>query len=165
MTVTENTSTDTDAGRRDAAPRSRKRVNWFAAFWRWHFYGAVLVIPVLLVLTTTGLTYMYRAQIDAWTHPGVLTVTAPDGAERLPLSQQEDAVREAFPDRDILSVVDHTGDRSTVFVTTDSDNNSNNDGGGRAATSMSTPTAARSPVTSRRPAWSRTGPNASTAPC
>lgn len=120
MTVTENTSAD--AEQRDVGtPPTRARVNWFAAFWRWHFYGAVLVIPVLLVLTTSGLTYMYRAQIDAWTHPGVLTVTAPDGAERLPLSQQEDAVRESFPDRDILSIVDNTDDRSTVFVTADGD--------------------------------------------
>ncbi|MGJ3509182.1 PepSY-associated TM helix domain-containing protein [Enemella sp. A6] len=116
MTATQTMSPD--AERRDAsAPSDRKRVNWFAAFWRWHFYGSVLVIPVLLVLAVTGLTYMYRAQVDAWTHPGVLTVAAPEGAERLPLSQQEEVVREAFPERNILSLVDHTGERATVFVT------------------------------------------------
>lgn len=113
MTVTENITSET---RGFSTPTVRKQVNWFAAFWRWHFYGAVLVIPVLLILTTTGLTYMYRAQIDAWTHPGVLTVTA-EGTERIPLSQQEDAVRDAYPDRTILSAIDHTGDRATVFVT------------------------------------------------
>ena len=80
-------------------------------------YGAIIVIPVLLILATTGLTYLYRAQVDAWTHPGVLTVDVPPKAERLPLSEQEDAVRHAYPDRTILSVTDNTGDRATVFVT------------------------------------------------
>ncbi|MBN9207694.1 MAG: PepSY domain-containing protein [Microbacterium ginsengisoli] len=95
----------------------RRRINWFAAFWRWHFYGSAIVIPVLLVLAITGLTYLYRAQVDALTHPGVLTVSAPAGAERAPLSAQEAAVRAAYPDRHILSVTDNSGDRSTMFVT------------------------------------------------
>lgn len=115
MSVAEQTQPPAEAA--DSAPRARRGTNWFAAFWRWHFYGALLVIPVLLVLATTGLTYLYRAQVDAWTHPGVLTVAVPPGAERLPLSQQEAAVRAAYPDRDIVSVTDHLGDRSTVFVT------------------------------------------------
>ncbi|WP_232679231.1 PepSY domain-containing protein [Nocardioides sp. R-C-SC26] len=97
--------------------RRGKRTNWFAAFWRWHFYGSIIVIPVLLVLTISGMTYMFRAQIDDWTHPGVLTVSAPAGGERLSLAEQEEAVRAAFPDRSILSVTDNLEERATVFVT------------------------------------------------
>ena len=26
----------------------------FGAFWRWHFYASVLVIPILFILATTG---------------------------------------------------------------------------------------------------------------
>lgn len=114
MSVTEPPTASLRSSGRSAV---RRRVNWFAAFWRWHFYGSVLVIPVLLVLTVSGMTYMFRAQVDDWTHPGVLTVTAPAGVERAPLSEQEAVVRTAFPDRDILSVVDHAGERATVFVT------------------------------------------------
>lgn len=98
------------------APRRRK-TNWYGAFWRWHFYGSLIVIPVLFVLAVTGMTYMFRYEVDAFTHPGILAVTVPEGAERQELSAQEEAVREAFPDRPILSVIDHTGERSTVFVT------------------------------------------------
>ena len=116
MTTTEGLAADTPPPSPAPAP-TRGRINWFAAFWRWHFYGAIIVIPVLLILATTGLTYLYRAQVDAWTHPGVLTVDVPPKAERLPLSEQEDAVRHAYPDRTILSVTDNTGDRATVFVT------------------------------------------------
>lgn len=103
------------AARTTAAPK--RPTNWFGAFWRWHFYGSLIVIPVLFALSVSGMTYMFRAQVDAWTHPGVLTVSAPAGAERLPLSEQEAAVRSAFPDREILSATDNSGDRATVFVT------------------------------------------------
>lgn len=98
-------------------PSRPRKVNWFAAFWRWHFYGSIIVIPVLFALAVSGMTYMFRAQVDAWTHPGVLTVSVPAGAERLPLSAQESAVQVQFPDRSILSVTDNSGDRASVFVT------------------------------------------------
>lgn len=116
MTATESVTSERSPLNSSPTP-ARGRINWFAAFWRWHFYGAIIVIPVMLILATTGLTYLYRAQVDAWTHPGVLTVDVPQGATRLPLSKQEAAVRTAYPDRTIVSVTDNLGDRATVFVT------------------------------------------------
>lgn len=104
-------------GQAPSSPTRSPGITWFAGFWRWHFYGAVIVIPVLFVLAVSGTIYLFRAQVDALTHPGVLTVTVPDGAERESLATQEAAVRAAFPDRPILSVVDNTGDRATAFVT------------------------------------------------
>ncbi|WP_285362882.1 PepSY domain-containing protein [Microbacterium sp. LMC-P-041] len=114
MTTIDTASTDTPT--KAPSPRSLK-VNWFGAFWRWHFYGALLVIPVLFVLAVTGMTYLFRAQIDSAMHPGVITVAVPDGAERLPLSAQQQAVTAEFPDRSVVSLFDGLGDRSTVFVT------------------------------------------------
>ena len=116
---------DPHPGDRPASPR-RRRTNWYGALWRWHFYGAILVVPVLFVLAVSGMTYMFRAQVDAFTHPGVLTVSQPAGATRAALSVQEEVVRAAFPDRPILSVVDHVGDRATVFVMQRSDGESVN---------------------------------------
>lgn len=107
------------------AAAGKRRTNWFGAFWRWHFYGSLIVIPVLFALSVSGMAYMFRAQVDAWQHPGVLTVSAPAGVERLPLSDQEAVVREAFPDREILSVTDNSGDRTTVFVTSGEDGTRN----------------------------------------
>ena len=121
MTTTDTESSASPAGASPPAARTaaapKRPTNWFGAFWRWHFYGSLIVIPVLFALSVSGMTYMFRAQVDAWTHPGVLTVSAPAGAERLPLSEQEAAVRSAFPDREILSATDNSGDRATVFVT------------------------------------------------
>ncbi|TFC57494.1 MULTISPECIES: PepSY domain-containing protein [unclassified Cryobacterium] len=108
------------------APIKRRGTNWYAAFWRWHFYGSIIVIPVLFLLAVSGMTYMFRSQVDAFTHPGVLTVTQPQGTVRVPLSAQESVVRAAFPDRTVLSLVDATGDRSTIFVTELVDGSSSN---------------------------------------
>lgn len=99
-----------------SSPARTRRTNWFAAFWRWHFYGSIIVIPVLFALAVTGMIYMFRAQVDSWTHPGVLKVTVADGAQRVALSAQEAAVRTAYPDRAILSVQDGVDDRATLFV-------------------------------------------------
>jgi uncharacterized iron-regulated membrane protein len=104
---------------------SKKKTNWFAAFWRWHFYGSVIVIPIMFILAVTGLTYMYRAQVDALTHPGVLTVAVPVDAERIALSDQQYSVQEAFPERTIASVTDQKGDRATVFSTFDGEESRN----------------------------------------
>lgn len=119
------TATATDLP--ETPPRLRpRRTNWYATFWRWHFYGAIIVIPVLFTLAVSGMIYMFRAQVDDLTHPGILTVSVPEGGDRLPLGQQEAAVREELPDQPILSVVDSSGDRSTVFVTGLEDGTSTN---------------------------------------
>ncbi|RGE22458.1 PepSY domain-containing protein [Leucobacter sp. wl10] len=127
--TTARTGAPADASTGPEAPRTpprRRKTNWYGALWRWHFYGSVLVIPVLFVLAVTGMTYMFRAEVDAFTYPGVLTVNVPEGGERQALSAQEGAVKEAFPDRPILSVVDQRGDRATVFVTALEDGSSVN---------------------------------------
>ncbi|KJQ53179.1 PepSY-associated TM helix domain-containing protein [Microbacterium sp. SA39] len=118
MTTAEAAVQDAPVGaaERPHAPRAR-RINWYGAFWRWHFYGALIVIPTLFVLAVTGMTYLFRAQIDSAMHPGVITVSVPEGGERLPLSEQQDAVLAEYPDRTVMSLFDSLGDRATVFVT------------------------------------------------
>ncbi|WP_084038165.1 PepSY domain-containing protein [Demequina sp. NBRC 110053] len=110
-------STETAAPARDDIPARAvlRRSNWFGAFWRWHFYGSLIVIPVLLTLAVTGLIYLFRAQVDAVMHPGVLQVEVPAGQERLPLSAQEEAVVTEFPEWTVLSVQDSLAGRATVF--------------------------------------------------
>ncbi|GIJ11195.1 PepSY-associated TM helix domain-containing protein [Micromonospora andamanensis] len=109
------------------APAARvRRTNWFAAFWRWHFYGSLIVIPVLFALSVTGMIYMFRDDVDSLTHPGVLKVSVVEGAQRAALSAQEAAVRAEFPDRSILSVQDGIGDRATLFVAAQEDGSTTN---------------------------------------
>lgn len=99
-----------------SAPKRAPR-NWFAAFWRWHFYAALLVIPALLVLSLSGLVMLYKAQIDPLFHPGVIEVSVPAGASRVALSAQQAAVAAAYPKREIVSLTEGSGGTATIFAT------------------------------------------------
>lgn len=64
------------------------RSRWFAPFWRWHFYASFLVIPVLLVLATTGLIYLFRFQLEPLLQPDLMKVSVPANAELRSYDQQ-----------------------------------------------------------------------------
>jgi uncharacterized iron-regulated membrane protein len=34
--------------------------------WRWHFYASLFVMPLVLVLATTGAIYLFKPQLDRW---------------------------------------------------------------------------------------------------
>lgn len=117
MTTTATLKTPTD---QKTAPSTRKSQGnaLFAAFWRWHFYASLIVIPALLVLAVSGLLMLYKAQIDPLFHPGVITIQVPEHGERVPLSRQEAAVEAAYPKRTVVSVTDAQGGTATIFATT-----------------------------------------------
>jgi uncharacterized iron-regulated membrane protein len=47
----------------EAAP---SRPAFYRTIWRWHFYAALFVMPLVLVLATTGAIYLFKPQIDRW---------------------------------------------------------------------------------------------------
>jgi uncharacterized iron-regulated membrane protein len=95
----------------------------FRAFWRWHFYASFLVIPILLVLSVTGLIYLFRFQLEPLLHPDLMTVSAPSGtAIQQPYANQLAAVERAYPDATVVSMSEPREDgRSTVFSVTTED--------------------------------------------
>ncbi|MFC4786451.1 PepSY-associated TM helix domain-containing protein [Nocardioides sp. MAHUQ-72] len=99
-------------------PRSRPGL--FRALWRWHFYASFLVVPVLLVLASTGLVYLLRFQLEPLLHADLMRVEAPSGdIVRKSYAAQEEAVAAAHPDATIVSMREPEGhDGSTVFSTT-----------------------------------------------
>lgn len=38
----------------------------YRAVWRWHFYAGLLCIPFVIVLSLSGLIYLFKPQIEAW---------------------------------------------------------------------------------------------------
>jgi uncharacterized iron-regulated membrane protein/NAD(P)-dependent dehydrogenase (short-subunit alcohol dehydrogenase family) len=38
----------------------------YRTIWRWHFYAALLVVPMVLVLALTGSIYLFKPQLDRW---------------------------------------------------------------------------------------------------
>src|SRR3546814_20015697 len=88
------------------APTNRtSRAGWFRAFWRWHFYASFAVVPILLVLSVTGLIYLLRFQIEPLLNADVMTVEQPADMDfTQPYSVQLAAVERAHPDPTIVSM-------------------------------------------------------------
>ena len=38
----------------------------YRAVWRWHFYAGLLCIPFVIVLSISGLIYLFKPQIEVW---------------------------------------------------------------------------------------------------
>jgi uncharacterized iron-regulated membrane protein len=89
----------------------------FRAVWRWHFFAAFVVVPVLLVLATTGLIYLFRFQVEPLLHADLMRVETPGRhAVAQPYDVQQRAVTGAHPRATIVSMTEprEPGD-STVF--------------------------------------------------
>ena len=79
--MTINTAPSPHAPTSQGRPRRAGRragSGWFRAFWRWHFYASFLVIPVLLVLASTGLIYLFRFQIEPLVNADLMRVEVPN---------------------------------------------------------------------------------------
>jgi len=109
--------TTTPQQARPRATRSTTGGGWFRAFWRWHFYAAFLVVPVLLVLSGTGLVYLLRFQLEPLLHADLMKVDQPAGMDfTQPYDAQLAAVEREYPDATVMSMTEPSGpDRSTVF--------------------------------------------------
>jgi uncharacterized iron-regulated membrane protein len=101
-----------------APARSRSTGSgWFRAVWRWHFFVSLVVVPVLLVLATTGLIYLFRFQLEPLLHPDLMRVDQPAGMDvTQPYAAQQAAVERAYPDETVTSMTEAAGpDRSSVW--------------------------------------------------
>lgn len=46
----------------------------YRTLWRWHFYAAIFVMPLLVVLAITGTIYCFQPQVEPLLYPGRLIV-------------------------------------------------------------------------------------------
>lgn len=105
------------SARPDAPARRVRTGGLFRALWRWHFYASVLVIPVLLVLASTGLVYLLRFQIEPVLHRDLMKVDVPARADRLSYDAQAASVHAAYPESRVVAVLEPAAaDRSTDFT-------------------------------------------------
>ncbi len=98
-----------------AAPMAR-----YAMLWRWHFYAALFVMPLLIVLGITGTIYLYKPQIEAVAYKSQLYVT-PQSSPRLPQQILYEIAQDNTPDGvPILTAEIHNApDRSAQFTYSD----------------------------------------------
>ncbi len=83
----------------------------FRAFWRWHFYSSLLVIPVFLMLSITGLLYLFRFQLEPVLHQELLRVDRPVSPDRVSLEQQLAKVKTQYPQWQVTAATEPRTDR------------------------------------------------------
>jgi uncharacterized iron-regulated membrane protein len=94
---------------------------WFRAVWRWHFFASFLVVPILLLLATTGLIYLFRFQLEPLVNPGPYDVdTHASGGIAQPYVTQLAVVEQELPGSTAVSLAEprHPDDPTIVSVTT-----------------------------------------------
>jgi uncharacterized iron-regulated membrane protein len=98
-----------------AAESSQSRL--YRAVWRWHFYAGLFVIPFLLVLSLTGMIYLFKPQLDVVMYRDLLFV--PPGSGAVSYGQQVEAVQQVYPQATVTKVVPRVApDRSTEIQLT-----------------------------------------------
>ena len=97
-------------------PERRRGPGLFRAFWRWHFYASFLVVPVLLVLATTGLIYLFRFQLEPMLHPALMKVEQPPHTIAQPYVSQLALVDDAYPGSTAVSLTEPKDAHSPTVV-------------------------------------------------
>lgn len=69
--------------------------HWYQAIWRWHFYAGLIVTPVLLMLSLSGLLMLLSKPLDTWLNRQLLVVTAT--GQQLTDSALLQRVQQAYP--------------------------------------------------------------------
>lgn len=102
---------------RGAELRAQPRPRLFRAVWRWHFYAGLLVIPIIVILSLSGIVYLFKPQIDSVFYGDVRNV---DGrGATLSYAKQLAAVRAEVPAASVTSVAPPpNAERSTQFGVT-----------------------------------------------
>jgi len=75
----------------------------YRTLWRWHFYAALFVLPIVVVLSITGSIYLFKPQLDRLQEASVVRAAersevAASGAPRIVTADgRRDAVLQAYP--------------------------------------------------------------------
>jgi len=71
-----------------------------AAVWRWHFYAGLILAPIILAVTVTGMIYIWAQEWEATVNRDLFIAQAAEG-EPVTLDRQAANVRAAYPDADL----------------------------------------------------------------
>jgi uncharacterized iron-regulated membrane protein len=103
-----------------ATMETSERGGLYHFVWRWHFYAGLFVAPFLIVLAVTGGLYLFEREIDGFLHRDAVHVEG--SGPPLPVSQQEAAVRAAYPGATIGRLaLPVAADRASEFGITTAD--------------------------------------------
>lgn len=125
--------------------------------WRWHFYAGLFVIPFMILLSLTGIVYLFKPQLDQLMYPELLSVQ-PAGTP-LSADQQLARLQQALPQAEVSQYLPPaTAERSAARSSSPSSTDAR-------PTCSSTPTAARCSASRTRRTTCRLSPAPCTANC
>lgn len=96
---------------------------FYRTIWRWHFYAGLFVIPFMVILSATGIIYLFKPQLDTAMYHNLMFVQP--SATLLPYTEQVQAAQNAYPKATITQVTPNIApDRGTeVLLATADDHN------------------------------------------
>ncbi|WP_296258748.1 MULTISPECIES: PepSY-associated TM helix domain-containing protein [unclassified Pseudomonas] len=74
---------------------SKPNVSFYNLAWRWHFYAGLFVAPFMIVLSLTGIVYLFKPQLDSLMYSDLLTVRP--AHHLLSADAQQQRVLQAYP--------------------------------------------------------------------
>lgn len=94
--------------------------DFYRAVWRWHFYAGIFVVPFMIMLSVTGIIYLFKPQLDSLMYRDLLFI-APQN-QTISADEQLKAVREKYPESIIKSYTPPASEtRSSQFDITTND--------------------------------------------
>jgi uncharacterized iron-regulated membrane protein len=75
---------------------SKPNVSFYNLAWRWHFYAGLFVAPFMILLSLTGIIYLFKPQLDSLMYRELLTVQP--AHHMLSADEQKALVLSAYPD-------------------------------------------------------------------
>lgn len=73
-----------------------KEKDFYRAVWRWHFYAGLFVVPFMVMLSVTGIIYLFKPQLDRLMYRDLLIVATAQN-QTVSADEQLNAVREKYP--------------------------------------------------------------------
>lgn len=74
---------------------SKPNVSFYNLAWRWHFYAGLFVAPFMILLSLTGIVYLFKPQLDSFMYHDLLTVKP--AHHLLSADEQQQRVLDAYP--------------------------------------------------------------------
>ena len=94
---------------------ARAAPSFYNLAWRWHFYAGLFVIPFMILLSITGMIYLFKPQLDTWLYPHLML--APAAEQRVSADQQLALVEQLYPGAAVSKYLPPVGEgRSAQFV-------------------------------------------------
>lgn len=78
---------------------SKPNVSFYNLAWRWHFYAGLFVAPFMIVLSLTGIVYLFKPQLDSLMYSDLLTVKP--AHHMLSADAQQQRIFDAYPNAPI----------------------------------------------------------------